>query len=96
MKVVALDGSGWRIPADFYDALLPELGAPDWHGRNLNALYDSLRGDINRLEPPFEVVIQGATGLSPDMQSFLTNVALLFEDARREFGADVSLLLAEL
>ena len=94
MKVIALDGSGWRIPVDFYDALLPELGAPDWHGRNLDALYDSLGGGINCLEPPLKVVIQGAACLSPEMTSFLAKVTTLFEDARREFGADVSLLLA--
>lgn len=93
MKVIALDGSGWRSPDDFYDALLPELGAPDWHGRNLDALHDSLSGGINRLDPPFAVVIQGAGGLSPEMRAFLAKVSILFEDAGRDFGADLSISL---
>jgi len=41
-----------------YDALLAGLGAPDWHGRNVNALVDSMiYGDINAIEPPFAVRI---------------------------------------
>lgn len=42
MRVIDLDGSGWGRPDDFYDALLPELGAPEWHGHNPNALNDSV------------------------------------------------------
>jgi RNAse (barnase) inhibitor barstar len=91
MQLIRLDAAGWRSPDDFYSALLPELGAPDWHGRNLNALYDSLMGDINSLEPPFEIEIEGAAELPQNMKAFLDEVISVFEDARAEFGADVSL-----
>lgn len=37
MKLIELDASGWTKPLDFYLALLPQLGAPDWHGLNLDA-----------------------------------------------------------
>jgi RNAse (barnase) inhibitor barstar len=91
MQLIRLDAAGWRSPDDFYSALLPELGAPDWHGRNLNALYDSLMGDINCLEPPFEIEIEGAAELPQNMKAFLDEVISVFEDARTEFGAEVSL-----
>jgi RNAse (barnase) inhibitor barstar len=52
MKVITLDALGWQSPRDFYAALLPELEAPAWHGRNLDALNDSLNsGGINGVEP---------------------------------------------
>lgn len=55
MKVITLDAVAWASPDDFYSALLPQLGAPVWHGRNLNALDDSLGGgSINALEPPLK------------------------------------------
>ena len=38
---------------DFYNSILLQLDAPEWHGRNLDALSDSLvGGGINGIEPP--------------------------------------------
>lgn len=85
MKVISLDASGWRSPDDFYFAILPEVGAPAWHGRNLDALDDSLGGGgINALEPPFRVVIEGAKELPEPMQRFLSDVEQLFARVRAE------------
>ena len=85
MKVISLDASEWRSPEDFYSALLPQLGAPAWHGHNLDALDDSLGvGGINALEPPFRVEIEGAGKLSEPMQRFLSEVERLFADIRAE------------
>jgi RNAse (barnase) inhibitor barstar len=93
MQSILLDASGWRSPDDFYSALLPKLGAPDWHGRNLDALYDGFSGGINRLEPPFAVQIEGAEQLPSDMMAFLCKVSAVFEDARTQLGAEVFLKL---
>ena len=58
---IELDGSSWVTEDDFYTALLGALGAPDWHGRNLDALADSLRGaDINAVNPPLWITIFGS------------------------------------
>jgi RNAse (barnase) inhibitor barstar len=87
MKVIRLNGSAWRSQNDFYSALLPELGAPAWHGRNLDALEESLRdGDINAVEPPFRVVVAGAPS---DMHEFLLKVAAVFNDAQTATHAEV-------
>ena len=91
MKQIYLDASGWETPDDFYSALLPELGAPGWHGRNLNALFDSLYGGINQLEPPFAISVAGVQSQTMEMKAFLDNVATVFEDARNDLGVDVSL-----
>jgi len=90
MKMILLDASGWQTTADFYDALLPKLGAPDWHGRNLDALDDSLFGGINEVEPPFNVIVINSSALSTKLRDFITQVAEVFTNARQEYGQDVS------
>jgi RNAse (barnase) inhibitor barstar len=42
MRIIKLDARQWKTPLDFYDALLSALEAPEWHGRSINALIDSL------------------------------------------------------
>ena len=90
VQIISLDADGWRSNEDFYSALLPKLGAPVWHGHNLDALRDSLSGDINSVEPPFTVEIANARQLTPEMDGFLARVAAVFQDAREEFNVDVS------
>lgn len=85
MPAIALCADAWRTPDDFYRALLPKLGAPDWHGDNLDALQDSLSGGgINRLAPPFQVRIAGTGALSDEMRAFLAKVQRVFDDCRPE------------
>jgi RNAse (barnase) inhibitor barstar len=82
MRTITLDGSAWRTGGDFYDAILLALGAPAWHGRNLDALNDTIRGDdINELKLPYEIVIQGyalmgseATGVVDRFREVVTDL----------------------
>jgi len=60
VRLVRLDASKWQKPLDFYESLLESLGAPERHGRNVNALIDSMvYGGINKLEPPYRIAIEG-------------------------------------
>ncbi|WIW89879.1 barstar family protein [Sphingobium sp. V4] len=93
MRLIELDACGWTKPLDFYLALLPKLGAPDWHGLNLDALYDSLLGDINAVEPPFCVTIRNIDRLPAEMSDFLAQAATMFADARHDYGVEVTLQL---
>ncbi|MBA4091108.1 MULTISPECIES: barstar family protein [Sphingomonadaceae] len=93
MELIELDASGWAKPLDFYLALLPRLGAPEWHGLNLDALYDSLLGDINAVEPPFAVTIANIDNLPVEMADFMARVATVFADARHDHGVEVTLQL---
>ena len=89
MKLIRLDASDWSSPDDFYSALLPQLGAPSWHGRNLDALEDSLRGGINRIEPPFRIEVGGTESLASEMREFLEKVASVFHDIQAETKATI-------
>ncbi|PBN44307.1 barstar family protein [Sphingobium sp. D43FB] len=60
MNVVELNAQRWETRDDFYDALLSKLGAPDWHGRSIAALIDSMIvGDINEVKLPTRVIVTG-------------------------------------
>jgi RNAse (barnase) inhibitor barstar len=94
MKVINLDASEWCSPEDFYSALLPQLGAPTWHGRNLDALEDSLRGGVNQLMPPFTVHVERTDSLPEPMRHFLGQVASVFNGVREEAQQDIGFQLA--
>lgn len=59
MKELVLNGAGWATKDDVYNAFFRAVGAPDWHGRNLDALADSISGgSINQVEVPYRLVIK--------------------------------------
>lgn len=89
MREIELDASNWSSADDFYEALLPNLGAPGWHGHNLNALWDSITSDINEVMPPFRVRVRHANNLSSDMAALLAGASSVFVDAKNERGIDV-------
>ncbi len=42
-----------------YLSFFAVVGAPDWHGRNFNAIRDSIgTGDINQIETPYRLEFQ--------------------------------------
>ena len=63
MKDVVLNGAAWSTKDDVYDAFFRAVGAPEWHGRNFDALRDSIAGgEINKLvlsKGSFEVNVGG-------------------------------------
>jgi RNAse (barnase) inhibitor barstar len=88
---IDLDAGAWQRPDDFYEALLPRLGAPDWHGRNLDALNDSIfNGQINRVEPPYHISVCGTDSLSDDMRDFLRKVRQIFVGRGGEMDTTIS------
>jgi hypothetical protein len=42
MRELILNGVGWATRDEVYDAFFRAVGAPEWHGRNLDALADSI------------------------------------------------------
>jgi RNAse (barnase) inhibitor barstar len=59
MKELSLDGASWTTNDDVYNAFFRAVGAPPWHGRNFNALRDSIStGSINQVEVPYRLVIE--------------------------------------
>lgn len=88
MLILKVNAWGWRSPLDFYDAVLTALEAPAWHGRNVNALIDSvIYGGVNGAEPPFRIEVIGLEGSAADVREEL-QVAF---DALRSEGAKVTI-----
>jgi hypothetical protein len=88
MQTIELDATNWRTALDLYDALLAALGAPEWHGRNLNALADSMIwGGINGVEPPYTIHIRGTSGLSKDVLDEIELAKRVLSEARAQYRA---------
>ena len=92
MKEILLTGSSWKNAQDFYDAFFKAVGAPKWHGRNLDALNDSIgHGDINQIEVPYVIRITGLGSMSPKTRQFLESFGTLIDNMKKE-GIEVELI----
>ncbi len=92
MREIVLSGAHWKDPDDFYNALLTSLGAPDWHGHNLDALWDSITaGGINQANPPFRVRLTEVDLIAPHCKAVVDRFVALIEEAKAE-GFAVELL----
>lgn len=84
MKIF-IDWKEVTTEGDFYNSMLSQLEAPDWHGRNLDALADSLiNGDINGIEPPFCIINLNVSAISEQMQGFSDKVAKIYVEANEQ------------
>ncbi len=91
MNEIRLEGASWRSVDDFYDAILPALRAPSWHGRNLDALNDTIAGDdINEVRQPLRFVVSGINEVPPAVRELLENFRQLVVELRID-GHDVDI-----
>jgi RNAse (barnase) inhibitor barstar len=59
VRELILNGAEWNTKDDVYTSFFHAVGAPPWHGRNFDALIDSIEtGEINAIEVPYRLVIQ--------------------------------------
>jgi len=87
-QVIDLDATNWVSAHDFYDALLPALGAPPQHGRNVNALVDSMIwGGMNKIEPPYTIRICRAGQLPKSVLDHIEVAKTALLEARADFRA---------
>jgi RNAse (barnase) inhibitor barstar len=98
MRIIELDATGWKTVHDFYNALLPEIGAPRGHGRNVNALIDSvIWGGINAIEPPFIVRVYSLSACSKEVVEEIELAKQGLAEGRADFrvrnGGDVDVEL---
>lgn len=83
MRDIEISAAGCIQPSDLYEEILQALGSPSCHGRNLDALWDSITGgDLNEVNPPFRVTVHGALQLSPECETLLGKLEILFAEAR--------------
>jgi hypothetical protein len=88
MLTIELDASPWRTENDIYNALLPALGAPHWHGHSPDAVIDSvIWGGINAVEPPYTIHIRGEAKASVAVREELKMIKDCFAENKRYFRA---------
>lgn len=86
MRIITLNAARWRTYDDFYHSLLPSIGAPNWHGQNLNALVDSMIwGGINAVEPPYTIRIVGAAALPKNIRDHVEEARQALAEARVDY-----------
>lgn len=98
MRIIDLDAAKWKTPDDFYNALLPELGAPEWHGHNPNALNDSvIWGGINAVNPPLTIRVRRLSlvpeAVLEEVRWAKQGIDLGREDFRTQNGRDIEVQL---
>lgn len=57
---ILLDAKNWKNKEDFYTSYCDATNAPEWFGRNLDALNDSFRGGICQITPE-KIIIKNLT-----------------------------------
>jgi hypothetical protein len=98
MREFELDATNWTTVHDFYDALFSAIGAPEWHGRNINALIDSMIwGGINKVDPPYIIHIKGVGQLSKGVRDHIELAKNALQEAHADFrvrrGHDIEVQL---
>jgi RNAse (barnase) inhibitor barstar len=92
---ILLDGQDWQSSDDIYQALFSAIGAPAWHGRNLNALNDSIAtGSINKVEVPYRITVRNADAMSHKAADFFRKFEDLVESLQIN-GCPVEIVLEE-
>ena len=61
------------------------MSAPEWHGRNFNALRDSISGgSINQMEVPYKLVIRSYDKIAPVAKKMTDNFINLVHELAAE------------
>lgn len=89
---IVLSADNWTTPDDIYVALLSSLKAPQDHGHNLDALWDSLTGsNINGVNPPFSILVTGIHVLPEDCKTLLIKIKQMISEAN-DAGVEVEMI----
>ena len=74
---ICMDAAAWTSADHFFDSFFKAVGAPVWHGRNFNALNDSIgAGSINRMEVPYRIVVRNFdAATTPGLQELMNDFA---------------------
>jgi RNAse (barnase) inhibitor barstar len=92
---LSLDASGWRNADDLFNSFFDAVGAPAWHGKNFDALNDSIvTGDINAREVPYVLRIQKLKRASASAQKAALKFTELLDHFERE-GCPVSVRIVD-
>ena len=89
---IVIDWAMLKDEEEFYNSLLPQLSAPEWHGRNLDALADSIiTGSINDVEPPYTITSLNEASVVVGMKGFQVLVLEILREAEQS-GREIHVL----
>ena len=90
---ILINWEGIRTEEEFYSDFLPKLVAPKWHGRNLDALADSLiTGSINGIEPPYTILSINTNSNLGGFKEFQIKVLDILSEAAAEPSREIEVL----
>jgi len=83
VKILVLEARDWQTSDDVYNSFFDAVCAPTWHGRNFNALNDSIAtGAINKIEIPYQIEVRNVRLASRVAQQFVDEFAGLIADLK--------------
>jgi RNAse (barnase) inhibitor barstar len=95
VPTLQLDASRWKNTDDIYESLFAVLGAPAWHGKNFNALNDSIvTGNVNAVEVPYTLSIRNMRSANSGVRLFVSNL-VDFISKREAEGCPVSIQIED-
>jgi RNAse (barnase) inhibitor barstar len=93
LREVVIDVSACSSTQDFYSLPLAGLGAPAWHGKNLDALWDTISSDdINDVRAAFTVHFINVQNAQLELKSLVEKIGEIIDEARAE-SVDVGCLI---
>ena len=91
VRELLLDARRWKTNDDLYESFFKAVGAPPWHGKNFDALKDSIvTGDINKIEVPYRLVIENFGSMANSVRPFAKQFVELIERFEN-FGCPVAI-----
>jgi RNAse (barnase) inhibitor barstar len=85
MKELVMDAASWKTVDDLFSSFMEVVGAPSWHGKNLDALCDSIRrGGINKIEVPYQLVFKNYTKVHPAVKAKADSFAQVIRELANE------------
>ena len=81
MRELILDGAGWITRDEVYEAFFRAVGAPEWHGKNFDALNDSIAtGSINEVEVPYRLIVKNYYLIGGEAKKMVDDFVDLIEE----------------
>ena len=94
VRQLHLDAQDWKSTSDIYESFFQAVGSPRWHGKNFDAMRDSIAGGfINEIEVPYRLIISNSHRANPEVKQFLRDLSALIRGLSLREGCPVAMEL---
>lgn len=80
-----LDFSSCRYLGEIHEIIRTELELPDWHGANLDALWDAVTG-LMYVPANVRIIFKPETKASQNLSEEVEKIIAVFVEAEKEYG----------